>query len=194
MKKELVFATNNLNKLKEVQDLILNKDIKLLSLVDIGCSEDIPETADTIAGNAFLKAEYIYQKYELSCFADDTGLEVEVLDGEPGVKSARYAGEEKNNEENIKLLLLNLENKQNRKAQFKTVISLIMEGVNYEFTGIIKGTITERKIGEKGFGYDAVFMPEGSERTFAQMSLEEKNKISHRAIAVAKLLEFLNKQ
>ena len=194
MKKELVFATNNLNKLKEVQDLISNKDIKLLSLVDIGCIEDIPGTADTIAGNAFLKANYIYQKYELSCFADDTGLEVEVLKGEPGVKSARYAGEEKNNEENIKLLLLNLENKQNRRAQFKTVISLIMEGVNYEFTGIIKGTITERKMGEKGFGYDAVFMPEGSERTFAQMSLEEKNKISHRAIAVSKLLEFLNKQ
>ncbi len=193
MKKELVFATNNLNKLKEVQDLISNKEIKLLSLVDIGCSEDIPETADTIAGNAFLKAEYIYQKYELSCFADDTGLEVEVLEGEPGVKSARYAGEEKNNEENIKLLLFNLENKQNRRAQFKTVISLIMEGVNYEFIGIIKGTITERKMGEKGFGYDAVFMPEGSERTFAQMSLEEKNKISHRAIAVSKLLEFLNK-
>lgn len=193
MKKELVFATNNLNKLKEVQDLISNKEIKLLSLVDIGCSEDIPETADTIAGNAFLKAEYIYQKYDLSCFADDTGLEVEVLEGEPGVKSARYAGEEKNNEENIKLLLLNLENKQNRRAQFKTVISLIMEGVNYEFIGIIKGTITERKMGEKGFGYDAVFMPEGSERTFAQMSLEEKNKISHRAIAVSKLLEFLNK-
>lgn len=194
MKKELVFATNNLNKLKEVQDLISNKDIKLLSLVDIGCVEDIPETADTIAGNAFLKANYIYQKYELSCFADDTGLEAEVLKGEPGVKSARYAGEEKNNEENIKLLLLNLENKQNRRAQFKTVISLIMEGVNYEFTGIIKGTITERKIGEKGFGYDAVFMPEGSDRTFAQMSLEEKNRISHRAIAVDKLLEFLNKQ
>lgn len=193
MKKELVFATNNLNKLKEVQDLISNKEIKLLSLVDIGCSEDIPETADSIEGNAFLKSEYIYQKYELSCFADDTGLEVEVLEGEPGVKSARYAGEEKNNEENIKLLLFNLENKQNRRAQFKTVISLIMEGVNYEFIGIIKGTITERKMGEKGFGYDAVFMPEGSERTFAQMSLEEKNKISHRAIAVSKLLEFLNK-
>ncbi len=192
MIKELVFATNNLNKLKEVQQLILNKQIKLLSLGDIGCMEEIPETADTIEGNAKLKAAFIHEKYRVSCFADDTGLEVEALNGEPGVKSARYAGEEKNNEENITLLLNNLKNTPSRKAQFKTVISLIMDGHYHEFVGIIKGVIIHEKKGEKGFGYDAVFMPDGYEITFAQMSLEEKNKISHRAIAVSKLLAFLN--
>ena len=192
MIKELVFATNNLNKLKEVQLLILNKQIKLLSLGDIGCLQEIPETADTIEGNAKLKAAFIHEKYRVSCFADDTGLEVEALNGEPGVKSARYAGEEKNNEENITLLLNNLKKTPNRKAQFKTVISLIMDSHYHEFVGIIKGVIIHEKKGEKGFGYDAVFMPDGYEITFAQMSLEEKNKISHRAIAVSKLLAFLN--
>jgi XTP/dITP diphosphohydrolase len=193
MKKELVFATNNLNKLKEVQQLILNKEIKLLSLGEIGCLEEIPEIANTIEGNARLKAEYVQEKYQMDCFADDTGLEVEVLNGEPGVKSARYAGEEKNNEENIQLLLNNLKNIQNRKAQFKTVISLFINGEYHEFYGIIKGVVIDEKKGEKGFGYDAVFLPDGYDITFAQMSLEEKNKISHRAIAVSKLLAFLNK-
>ncbi|MEZ4793758.1 MAG: non-canonical purine NTP diphosphatase [Gelidibacter sp.] len=190
---QLVFATNNPNKLKEVQSLIPNH-IKLLSLTDIGCIEDIPETQNTIEGNAIQKAEYLKKHFGYDCFADDTGLEVEALNGEPGVYSARYAGERRNAQDNMEKLLLNLKNKQNRNAQFKTVIALHLNGKLQTFTGICKGEITNEKQGEKGFGYDPVFKAEGYGKTFAEMSIEEKNKIGHRGKAVRQLIDFLSKQ
>ncbi len=189
---QLVFATNNLNKLKEVQSLI-PEHIKLVSLTDIGCHEDIPETQDTIEGNAIEKAEYLKKQYGYDCFADDTGLEVEVLNGEPGVYSARYAGEQRNAEDNMEKLLNNLKQFQNRKAQFKTVIALHLNGKIHTFTGICKGLITSEKCGEGGFGYDPIFKAEGYEHTFAEISLEEKNKIGHRGKAVRQLVEFLSR-
>jgi XTP/dITP diphosphohydrolase len=189
---QLVFATNNLNKLKEVQAIIPSQ-IKLLSLNDIGCLEDIPETQHTIEGNAMLKAEYIKQHYGYDCFADDTGLEVEALNNEPGVFSARYAGEQRDANDNMNLLLKNLEDKVNRKAQFKTVIALHLNGKLNTFTGICKGKITPQKSGQKGFGYDPIFKPKGYEQTFAEMDLELKNKIGHRGKAVKKLVNFLSK-
>ncbi|RED47966.1 non-canonical purine NTP diphosphatase [Seonamhaeicola aphaedonensis] len=188
---KLVFATNNLNKLKEVQALI-PQDIKLLSLKDIGCFEDIPETKDTIEGNAIQKAEYIKTNYGYDCFADDTGLEVDTLNGAPGVYSARYAGEQRNSEDNTKKLLKELKNKDNRNAQFKTVIALITNNELKTFTGICKGVITKIKLGEKGFGYDPIFKPNGYKETFAQMDLNLKNSIGHRGKAVQKLIDFLN--
>lgn len=187
---KLVFATNNLNKLKEVESLTPNH-IKLLSLKDIGCIEDIPETQATIKGNAKQKAEYLKEHYGYDCFADDTGLEVESLNGEPGVFSARYAGPQRNAEDNTNKLLAELKDKPNRKAQFKTVIALHLKGKLHTFTGICKGEITEEKFGEGGFGYDPIFKPDGYDKTFAEMSLEEKNKIGHRGNAVAQLIEFL---
>ncbi|MDX1279175.1 non-canonical purine NTP diphosphatase [Oceanihabitans sediminis] len=187
---QLVFATNNLNKLKEVQALI-PEHIKLLSLKDIECFEDVPETQDTIEGNAIQKAEYIKTKYGYDCFADDTGLEVESLNGEPGVYSARYAGEQRNDNDNMDKLLANLKDKPNRKAQFKTVIALHLNGKLETFTGICKGEITTEKHGEKGFGYDPIFKAEGYDKTFAEISLEEKNKIGHRGKAVNQLVTFL---
>ncbi|MDX1774535.1 XTP/dITP diphosphohydrolase [Oceanihabitans sediminis] len=187
---QLVFATNNLNKLKEVQALI-PEHIKLLSLKDIECFEDVPETQDTIEGNAIQKAEYIKTKYGYDCFADDTGLEVESLNGEPGVYSARYAGEQRNDNDNMDKLLANLKDKPNRKAQFKTVIALHLNGKLETFTGICKGEITTEKQGEKGFGYDPIFKAEGYDKTFAEISLEEKNKIGHRGKAVNQLVTFL---
>lgn len=187
----IVFATNNLNKLNEVQNLIPNH-IKLLSLSDIGCLEDIPETQPTIEGNALQKAEYIKNKYGYDCFADDTGLEVEALNGNPGVHSARYAGEQRNSEDNIQKLLQNLKGQSNRKAQFKTVIALEFMGQQHLFTGICKGVITSEKIGDKGFGYDSVFKAEGYGQTFAEISLDEKNRISHRGKAIELLVKFLN--
>ncbi len=187
---QLVFATNNLNKLKEVQALI-PEHIKLLSLKDIECFEDVPETQDTIEGNATQKAEYIKTKYGYDCFADDTGLEVESLNGEPGVYSARYAGEQRNDNDNMDKLLANLKDKPNRKAQFKTVIALHLNGKLETFTGICKGEITTEKQGEKGFGYDPIFKAEGYDKTFAEISLEEKNKIGHRGKAVNQLVTFL---
>jgi XTP/dITP diphosphohydrolase len=190
---QLVFATNNLNKLKEVQVLIPSY-VKLLSLKDIGCFEDVPETQTTIEGNAKQKAEYIKLHYGFDCFADDTGLEVEALNNEPGVYSARYAGEQRDANDNMNLLLKNLTDKANRSAQFKTVIALHLNGKLESFTVVCKGTITKEKSGAKGFGYDPIFKPEGFEQTFAEMDLELKNTIGHRGKAVAQLIVFLNKK
>ena len=192
MIKKLVFATNNAHKLDEIR-AILGDKIEVLSLKDINCDADIPETADTLEGNAALKAEYIYKNYGLDCFADDTGLEVEALGGAPGVYSARYAGGDGHDSEaNMRKLLKELDGKQNRKAQFRTAICLIEQGEEHLFEGIVKGSIIEQKRGASGFGYDPVFMPEGYEETFAEMGNAEKNKISHRARAVEKLCEYLN--
>jgi XTP/dITP diphosphohydrolase len=190
---KLVFASNNKNKIQEIQALVPNT-IEILSLEEIGCIEDIPETADTIEGNAILKANYVTEKYGYDCFADDTGLEVEVLNGAPGVYSARYAGEQKDANDNMDKLLSELEDKSNRKANFKTVIALNLKGKQNLFTGIINGKIIEEKIGTNGFGYDPIFVAEGYEKTFAELSMEEKSTISHRGIAVKKLILFLQKQ
>jgi XTP/dITP diphosphohydrolase len=188
---QLVFATNNLNKLKEVQNL-LPKHIKLLSLTDIGCFENIPETQATIEGNAIQKAEYIKTHYGYDCFADDTGLEVSILNGAPGVYSARYAGEQRNADDNMNKLLKELLNNPNRAAQFKTVIALHLNNTLEVFTGICEGKITKSKLGENGFGYDPVFQPLGYNQTFAEMELKLKNSISHRGKAVNQLILFLN--
>ncbi|HLV14039.1 MAG TPA: non-canonical purine NTP diphosphatase [Xanthomarina sp.] len=190
---KLVFATNNLNKLKEVQALI-PEHIQLLSLLEIGCKEDVPETQNTIEGNAIQKAEYIKNNYGYDCFADDTGLEVATLNNEPGVFSARYAGEQRNSEDNINLLLENLKGKPNRQAQFKTVIALHLNGNLKTFTGICEGEITSEKQGEHGFGYDPIFKAKGYSKTFAEISLDEKNKIGHRGKAVKQLVDFLVNQ
>lgn len=189
---KLVFATNNLNKLKEVQALV-PESITLLSLNDIGCTEDIPETAPTIEGNALQKANYIKTHYGYDCFADDTGLEVNALNGEPGVYSARYAGEQKNAHDNMDKLLANLNDTADRSAQFITVIALKLGTSTHSFTGICKGTIVHNKTGDKGFGYDPIFQPEGYNETFAEMELALKNKIGHRGKAVQQLIEFLQK-
>ena len=188
---KLVFATNNLNKLKEVQSLI-PEHIQLLSLKDIGCFEDVPETQLTIIGNAIQKAEYIKEHYGFDCFADDTGLEVEALNNEPGVYSARYAGEQRDANDNMNLLLNNLKDKTNRNAQFKTVVALHVNNNLETFTGICKGEITTIKHGEGGFGYDPIFKANGYDKTFAEISLEEKNKIGHRGNAVRLLVDFLS--
>lgn len=189
---QLVFASNNKNKIEEIQHL-LPSTIKILSLEDIGCHEEIPETADTIEGNAILKANYVTNKYGFNCFADDTGLEVDALKGEPGVYSARYAGEQRNADDNMDKLLLNLKDNSNRKAQFRTVITLNLDGEQYLFTGIARGEITLKKVGNQGFGYDPIFQAEGFLETFAQLSLEIKNKISHRGKATQQLINFLKK-
>ena len=188
---KLVFATNNPHKLQEVSSILKGK-VDIISLDDVHCHEEIPETADTLEENALLKAEYIYNNYHLNCFADDTGLEIEALNNEPGVYSARYAGTDKNPEANMMKVLQQLENQSNRKARFRTVIALIMDGKTYLFEGIVNGTITKAKQGNAGFGYDPIFMPEGYEHTFAELGEEVKNKISHRSIAIKKLCEFLN--
>ena len=188
---KIVFATNNKNKIKEIQSM-LPSSIEIISLESIGCHEDIPETAWTIEGNAILKANYVTQKYGYDCFADDTGLEVDALHGEPGVFSARYAGEQKSADDNMDKLLLNLENKANRNAQFKTVIALNLKGQQHLFTGVARGEITSEKTGSQGFGYDPIFMPEGFRETFAELSLETKNMISHRGKATRALIAFLN--
>lgn len=190
---KLVFATHNPNKVKEIQAL-LPDTIEILSLEDINCLEEIPETADTIEGNAILKAEYVKDKYGYDCFADDTGLEVDALGGAPGVYSARYAGDEKSAEANIHKLLFELNNKSNRKARFKTVIALAQGSHITTFEGVINGSITEDKRGTMGFGYDPVFLPETYNQTFAELSLDKKNSISHRALAVKKLISFLKEQ
>lgn len=187
---KLVFASNNKNKIAEIQSM-LPESIKILSLEDIDCLEDIPETADTIEGNAILKADYVTQKYGYDCFADDTGLEVNALNGEPGVYSARYAGEQKNADDNMDKLLDALKNEENRNAQFKTVITLNLNGKQYLFTGIAKGEITLAKTGTNGFGYDPIFKPENFDKTFAELPLETKNTIGHRGKAVQQLIDFL---
>ncbi|KIX20029.1 deoxyribonucleotide triphosphate pyrophosphatase [Flavobacterium sp. 316] len=188
---KLVFASNNKNKISEIQQM-LPKEITLLSLEDIGCFVDIPETANTIEGNAILKANYITEKYGYNCFADDTGLEVDALNGEPGVYSARYAGEQKNSEDNMNKLLSELQDKNNRSANFKTVIALNINNTQHLFTGIAKGTIIEHKKGNQGFGYDPIFLPENYEKTFAEMNLDEKATLSHRGKATKELITFLN--
>lgn len=188
---KLVFATNNQNKVKEVQSL-LPSHITILSLKDIGCEEDIPETQPTIEGNAIQKAQYIKEHYGYDCFADDTGLEVHALNGEPGVYSARYAGSQRNADDNMNKLLTKLVNKKDRSAHFKTVVALILNGEQHTFTGICDGTIIKEKKGDKGFGYDPIFMANGFAETFAEISLAEKNRVGHRGKAVQKLIDFLN--
>jgi XTP/dITP diphosphohydrolase len=186
----LVIATNNIHKINEIRHL-LNERIELLSLSDIGCQIHIPETEKTIEGNAAQKAFFIYERFKINCFADDTGLEIEALNGEPGVFSARYAGENCSFEDNIRKVLTAMQGKENRSARFKTVIALIINGKLKTFEGIVEGTIRKDKKGGNGFGYDPIFQPAGSEMTFAEMSLEEKNIISHRAIALQKLVNYL---
>ncbi len=190
MKNKLVFATNNKHKLEEVS-FILKDQMEILSLKDINCDVDIPETANTLEGNALLKAQYIHENYGLNCFADDTGLEIEALNNEPGVYSARYAGEDKSSEANMLKVLKKLEGIENRKAQFRTAVSLIINDKEYLFEGIIKGNIIKEKRGNSGFGYDPIFVPEGYDKTFAELGNEIKNKISHRALAINKLCNFL---
>lgn len=187
---ELVFASNNKNKIIEIQNIIPSS-IRILSLEDIGCFEEIPETADTIEGNAILKADYVTKNYGYDCFADDSGLEVDALDGAPGVFSARYAGEHKNNDDNIDKLLNELMHYDNRKANFKTVIALNINNQSHLFTGIADGEITNKRKGANGFGYDPIFQPEHHDRTFAEFSMLEKSEISHRAKAVKQLISFL---
>jgi len=191
-KLKLVFATNNLNKLKEVQTMLTNFEI--VSLADIHCFEDIPETANTLEGNAILKANFITERYGLNCFADDTGLEVEALNNKPGVYSARYAGVDNDAEANMNKLLTELGDNIHRKAQFRTAIALNMNQKQFIFEGICKGTILTKKQGEGGFGYDPIFMPNGYQKSFAEMDMMEKGKISHRGKAIEKLVAFLNKQ
>lgn len=186
----LCFATNNGNKIKEIEEL-LGQEYHLRSLKEIGCNVELPETQVTLEGNSLQKAEYVYNNFGVDCFADDTGLEVFALDGEPGVFSARYAGPERDNRKNMALLLEKLQGKENRNAQFRTVITLILEGKVFQFEGIVKGKITESYRGGEGFGYDPVFIPHGFDKTFAEMMLSQKNKISHRGLAVQKLVEFL---
>lgn len=193
MKKRFVFATNNAHKLEEVS-YILGEKVELLGLKDIGCHEDIPETADTLEGNALLKARFIAEKYHVDCFADDTGLEVEALGGAPGVYSARYAGDGHDSEANIRKLLKDMEGMENRKARFRTVFALIVDGKEHLFEGIVKGEIIANRKGTSGFGYDPIFVPEGYAQTFAEMGNELKNKISHRAVATEKLCKFLMKR
>lgn len=188
---KLVFATNNKHKLDEVRKITAQHNIEVVSLADIHCHDEIPETADTLEGNALQKAQYIQDKFGLDCFADDTGLEVEALDNAPGVYSARYAGPGHDSEANMQKLLQEMEGKTNRKARFRTVIALIIGDKQYCFSGIVNGTITTEKKGENGFGYDPMFIPEGYEQTFAELGDFVKNKISHRAKAVEQLDHFL---
>ncbi|MNK30291.1 Non-canonical purine NTP pyrophosphatase [compost metagenome] len=190
--RELVFATNNQHKTQEVRNLLLN-DYKVLNLNDIGCTTDIPETGSTFAENATLKSSYVTEHYQLDCFADDSGLEIEALNQEPGIFSARYSGV-KDDQTNLNLVLQKMEGQANRKARFRTVISLMRGTENFLFEGIINGTILERAIGTQGFGYDPIFVPDGCDQTFAEMSMEQKNQISHRALAMKKLISFLKEQ
>jgi len=187
---KLVFATNNLNKLKEVQEMLSNT-IEIVSLKDINCFDEVDETETTLEGNAQLKADYITQKFGYNCFADDTGLEVESLDGKPGVYSARYAGEPVNSENNMQKLLTELKGKENRKAQFRTAVCLNLNGKQYVFEGTCKGEILKEKQGIEGFGYDPIFKPVGFSESFANMNSEDKNKISHRGLAIQQLIDFL---
>ena len=188
----LCFATNNLHKLEEVQ-AILPGNIELLSLRDIGCLAELPENQRTLEGNALEKANFVYQRFGMDCFADDTGLEVDCLDGLPGVDTAHYAGPERSAEKNMQLLLDNMQGRQNRKARFRTVFCLFWQGEPYSFEGWVNGRIAEEMRGKDGFGYDPVFIPEGYQQTFAEMGQEEKNRFSHRAEACRRLAEFLQK-
>ena len=189
---DLVFATHNVNKLKEVS-LLLPKDIRLISLEDLGCHKEIPETGTTLEANAQLKADYITHRYGISCFADDTGLIIDVLNGAPGVHSARFAGEEKDSKKNIEKVLFKLKNITSRTARFKTVIALNLNKERILFEGVVEGTITKEKMGAEGFGYDPIFIPIGYDQTFAQLPIEIKNEISHRGKALQKLIAYLSK-
>lgn len=190
---ELVFATNNAHKLSEIR-AIFGDTLHILSLADINCHDDIPETADTLEGNALIKARWVKERYGYDCFADDTGLEVEALDGAPGVHTARYAYPDRHDPEaNTQKLLASLKNATNRKAQFRTAIALILNGEEHVFEGVVRGEIATEKRGTEGFGYDPVFIPEDTGRTFAELGTDVKNQISHRARAVAKLVEYLSK-
>lgn len=188
---KLVFATNNQHKLNEVQEM-LSSNFELLSLAQLGCTDDIPETGPTLETNASEKAWYIYNRYGVNCFADDTGLEVEALGGEPGVYSARYAGMQRDASDNMQKLLLTMDKINAREARFRTVISLIIDGVETQFEGVVNGSILRALQGSAGFGYDPIFQPEGFECSFAQMDLVAKNEISHRGRAIGKLVEYLN--
>jgi len=188
--RKIVFATNNQHKLSEIRD-ILGKDFEVVSLKELGFNEEIPETGDTLADNASQKSHFIFDRYRVDCFSDDTGLEVEALNGAPGVYSARYAGEDCSYDDNVNKLLRELGDSGNRKAAFKTVISLLLDGKEYLFEGRVDGVITTDKRGSGGFGYDPVFLPDGYDQTFSEMSAELKNKISHRGRATAKLVAFL---
>lgn len=190
--KKLVIATNNAHKLEEIK-AILGNEFELLSLKDIHCDVDIPENSDTLEGNASQKSHYVYENYGLDCFADDTGLEVEALGGAPGVHTARYATDGHDTDANTRKLLHELEGKENRKARFRTIVSLIENGVEHQFEGIVNGEITTEKKGEKGFGYDPIFIPEGYTETFAELGVDVKNQVSHRSRAIAKLCEYLKK-
>ena len=190
--KTLVFATNNSHKLQEISHAA-GDHIRILSLTDINCTEEIDETAGTLEGNALLKARYIKEHYDYNCFADDTGLEIESLNGKPGVYSARYAGPGHDHQKNMDKVLFEMAGQANRKAQFRTVIALILEGQEYLFEGIVKGEILTERHGDKGFGYDPIFKPDGFDLSFAEMDLDDKNEISHRGRATRKLAEFLNK-
>lgn len=187
---KICFATNNKHKLEEVSKAVKGK-VTIISLAELSVNEDLPETQNTFQGNALQKAQFVFHRYQIPCFADDSGLVVDVLNGDPGVYSARYAGQQRSDEDNIDLLLRNLKNQTNRKAQFVTVIALVGFGQSHLFEGKVNGMITGQRRGGNGFGYDPVFIPEGSTRTFAEMTLDEKNKLSHRAIAVSKLVKFL---
>lgn len=190
---KIVFATNNKHKLEEIKD-ILGRDFEIVSLAEIGCHEDISETGATLEENARQKSSYVVEHYNQNCFADDTGLEVEALNGEPGVRSARYAeGTDHDSEANMRKLLANLEGKDNRKACFRTIISLIIDGVEHQFEGKVEGRIAMEKHGKEGFGYDPIFIPEGYDKSFAELGEEIKNQISHRARAVKKLAEYLGR-
>ncbi len=189
---KLCLATNNAHKVEELQSL-LGEKFELQTLNEISCFDDIPETADTFDGNSLQKAMYVWERFQIDCIADDSGLEVDALNGEPGVFSARYAGEHGNHENNMAKLLQNLDGIKNRAAQFRCVITLIINGVANNFEGIIRGKIIHEKRGSQGFGYDPLFIPDGYDRTFAEMSIKEKNPISHRGLAVAKMIEFLKK-
>ena len=189
----IVFATGNIHKVKEA-NAVLDNAFEIISLQDIGCREELPEDQPTIEGNALQKARYVHENYGVDCFSEDTGLEVEALGGEPGVYSARYAGPARDSEANIDLLLQNLAGQDNRRARFRTVVALILAGEEYTFEGIVDGHIAEQRSGTGGFGYDPVFIPAGADRSFAQMSSAEKNEISHRGRAVAKLKAFLHKK
>ncbi|WKN45074.1 non-canonical purine NTP diphosphatase [Tunicatimonas pelagia] len=188
---KLCFATNNAHKVTEVQQL-LGDTFDIISLQDIGCTEELPETQPTLEGNARQKAEFVYQHYQVNCFADDTGLEIAALNGKPGVDSAHYAGPERNSQHNMQKVLDQLQGANNCQAQFRTIIALILEGKSYTFEGKVTGSITQKRSGQQGFGYDPIFIPEGYQQSFAEMSLEEKNQISHRGRAVQQLVHFLN--
>ena len=190
----ICFATNNKKKLEEVRSALKGRDIQLQSLEEIGCTEELPETGETLEANALQKAQYVSKNYNISCFADDTGLEVEALNGAPGVYSGRFSGEPRSDTRNVDLLLEKLQGTINRKARFRTVFALLLNGEQHLFEGIAEGAITEGRSGEGGFGYDPVFVPKGFQQTFAELSMDEKNEISHRGKAVRKLILFLDSE